>query len=66
MNTTELVTATELAKWLQVTPETVRLWSRRGRIPRVALSRKVIRYNVDAVMRALAPNAADKGGHDEA
>lgn len=56
--TTELVTARELAKRLRVAPETVRSWARRGVIPALWLSRKVVRYNPDAVVAALSTNTA--------
>ncbi len=51
---TELLTARELAKRLRVSPETVRAWARRGSIPAVRLSRKVIRFDADAVIAALS------------
>ena len=49
----ELLTAAELAARLRVRPRTVQLWARRGRIPTVRLSAKVIRFNLDAVLLAL-------------
>lgn len=55
---TELVTARELAKRLRVSPETVRAWARRGCIPTLRLSPKVIRYNPEAVMAALSTTPA--------
>lgn len=51
---TELLTARELAKRLRVSTETIRTWARRGRIPTVRLSPKVIRYNCEAVLSALS------------
>jgi len=51
---TELLTARELAKRLRVSPETVRAWARRGSIPTLRLSPKVIRYNAEAVLAALS------------
>ncbi len=51
---TELLTARELAKRLRVSPETVRAWARRGCIPTLRLSPKVIRYNAEAVLAALS------------
>lgn len=50
----ELVSAVQVAKALQVKPETVRIWSRTGRIPVLRLTRKVIRYDLGAVLTALA------------
>lgn len=49
---TELLTARELGSRLRVSPETVRAWGRRGFIPTVRLSRKVIRFNLQAVLEA--------------
>ena len=58
---TELLTARELAKRLRVSPETVRAWARRGSIPTLRLSRKVVRYDAEAVLAALASMPV-KGG----
>ena len=54
--TTELLTADELADRLRVRPATIRLWSRRGRITRIRISGKVIRFDVLAVIEALQTN----------
>lgn len=54
MPESDLLTAAELAKRLQVTPDTVREWTRRGTIPRLRLSAKVIRYDLRRVLEALA------------
>lgn len=58
---TELLTAREMAKRLRVSPETVRAWGRRGCIPSLRLSRKAIRYNLEAVLTAISTPSA-KGG----
>jgi excisionase family DNA binding protein len=55
---TELLTARDLAKRLRVSPDTVRAWARRGSIPTLRLSRKVIRYNAEAVLAALSTTPA--------
>jgi predicted site-specific integrase-resolvase len=49
----EILTAEELAARLKVRPATIREWGRDGRIPTVRITPKVIRYDVDAVMRSL-------------
>lgn len=54
MDEREVLTAEELAERLRVRPGTVREWARRGVIPRLALSPKVIRFELDAVLAALA------------
>ena len=56
--TTELLTTRELAKRLRVSPETIREWARRGCIPTLRLSPKVIRYNAEAVLAALSTTRA--------
>jgi excisionase family DNA binding protein len=54
MKPSELLNAIELAKQLKVSPSTVRAWARAGRIPVLRLSRKAIRFDLDAVMRAVS------------
>ena len=53
MSERELLTAEELADRLRVQPGTVRQWSRRGWIPAVRLSPKVVRYELPAVIEAM-------------
>ena len=48
-----IVKTDELARQLGVTPETVRRWARRGLIPSMRVSPKVIRFDVDEVTRVL-------------
>lgn len=62
---TELLTARELAKRLRVSPETVRAWARRGSIPTLRLSPKVIRYNAEAVLAALSTTPAKGVSRDK-
>jgi hypothetical protein len=50
--TTELLTRADLAARLGVRPHTIGIW-RAGRIPARRLSPKVVRYDLDAVLRAL-------------
>ena len=49
----ELLTAGELAVRLKVRPETVRAWARSGRIPVIRFSRKVLRFDIEAVRCAI-------------
>jgi len=63
----ELLTSEQLAHRLQVKPETVRAWGRDGRIPRICMSAKVIRYDPVAVIKSLKerlPRLAARDGGD--
>ena len=60
MSKTDLLTAEELAGRLHVRPSTVREWARRGKIPTVRLSPKVVRYSVAAVIQTVSN--ARRGG----
>ena len=53
MDATELLTADELAGRLRVRAATIRLWGRQGRIPRIEISAKVIRYDPAAIIQFL-------------
>ena len=53
MEVAELLTADELAKRLKISPHTVRLWSRDGKIPTVWLSRTTRRFVYGDVLRTL-------------
>lgn len=53
MAQTELLTSEQLARRLQVKPETIRRWGREGRIPRVEISAKVIRFDAATVVEHL-------------
>jgi len=50
----KLLTAEQLAKELRVGVETVTDWGRSGRIPRIKISHKIIRFDRDAVLFALS------------
>ncbi len=50
----KLVTAEQLAKELSVGVETIETWGRTGRIPRIRISRKIIRYDRNVVLAALS------------
>jgi excisionase family DNA binding protein len=48
----------ELAGFLGVQPDTVRRWARAGMIPAVRISRRVMRFEPDQVVRALRRRAS--------
>ena len=50
---TELLSAEELAERLHLKAETVRSWARRGLIPKVQFTPKVIRFDLAAVVEAV-------------
>ena len=56
---TELFTAEEIAEKLNIKPSTLMMWGRQHKIPRVKVSHKIIRYNYEAVKKALL-KMADK------
>jgi excisionase family DNA binding protein len=56
-----LLTAPEVASRLKVTAKTVRTWARAGRIPSFQLSQRGLRFDWEAVMRALASPADNPG-----
>jgi excisionase family DNA binding protein len=60
----KLLTAKEIARELNVSPSTITDWGRQGKIPRVKVSHKIIRYDPEAVQSALLKMAADKGGNN--
>jgi len=57
VNETELLTVDQLADRLHVRPRTVQAWARRGRIPAVKLSAKVVRFDWCAVLATLRNQA---------
>lgn len=61
---TRLITTSELASCLGVTSDTIRKWTREGRIPCLRVGQKTLRFDVDAVMISLAATdpPAPKGG----
>lgn len=54
---TTLVTTAEQAKNLRICTETLRRWTRDGKVPCVRLSARVIRYEPSAVLAALEAQA---------
>ena len=60
MNDCELVTAERLAEQLVVAPTTVKAWARRGVIPSVRVSPKIISFDPAEVVQALRAHAAER------
>ena len=59
----ELLKTIDLARRLQVRPNTIRRWVRRGLIPVLRVSPKVMRFDLAAVLHALQDRGiAGKGG----
>jgi excisionase family DNA binding protein len=56
----QLETAEQIAAVLNVSPKTVKTLARAGRIPRVCLSRTLIRYDREAVLAALNNSQASE------
>lgn len=54
MDAPELITADEIARHFGVTVPTVNRWVRKGLIPYVRVSRKVVRFNMSEVQSALS------------
>lgn len=61
---TRLITTSELASRLGVTSDTIRKWTRDGRIPCLRVGQKTLRFDADAVMAVLEANdsRATEGG----
>lgn len=57
----ELLTTEELARRLKISPHTVRIWSRDGKIPTVWLSSTVRRFDPEAVLSTLNARQSQKG-----
>lgn len=55
----DLLTREELAERLGVSPITIGLWSRQGKIPTRRFSHKVVRYSLEAVVSALEKGHSD-------
>ena len=55
-----LLTAEELSNLLRVRPATIRIWTRKGIIPAIRVTRKVIRYDRREVEQALRRRAATR------
>lgn len=61
MEHTEILTAEELSKRLKVSPDTVLLWAQQGKIPKIKVSAKTVRFDWQEVVRALTATDG-KGG----
>jgi len=57
----DLVTAEELGKRLNLTPDTIRRWARSKIIPSLKLSGKVVRFDIDEVEEALRKRGEKNG-----
>lgn len=57
---TEFLTARQLAEYLQVSETTVHRLRRRGLIPSVKLTDRIVRFNLKDVRSALTRNASRK------
>lgn len=49
----ELLTKEQVARLLRVSPGTVSRWANEGKIPRIVISPKIIRYDAAEVFRFL-------------
>ncbi|MFA6242040.1 MAG: helix-turn-helix domain-containing protein [Candidatus Hydrogenedentales bacterium] len=59
----ELVTAEEIADRLCLRPSTIKRWAQENIIPALRLSGKVVRFDPEAVERALRARAAQTQPH---
>ena len=57
-----LITTSELAERLGVTSDTIRKWTREGRIPCLRVGRKTLRFDLAAVLDALGYGEPRDGG----
>ena len=60
MTATRLLTAEELAEQLRLTTNTVRAYARRGLIPAIRITPKVIRYDPERVRQALQTRSDER------
>lgn len=56
----ELLTAAELAARIRVRPDTIKAWSRRGRIPAIRITPKIIRFDLDAVLASFQTTTIER------
>jgi len=57
-----LITTSELAERLGVTSETIRKWTREGRIPCLRIGRKTLRFDLAAVLDTFGYGEPLEGG----
>lgn len=57
-----LLTADEVAAALKITPATVYRWAKAGRLERVALGGRLVRYTPESVERLIHPSTSDTAG----
>jgi excisionase family DNA binding protein len=57
----KLLTAEQLARELRVGAETIVGWGRSGKIPRIRISRKIVRFDRDAVLKVLSAQGQGNG-----
>jgi DNA-binding CsgD family transcriptional regulator len=60
-----LVTAEEIARLIGIAPRTVRHWGRMGKIPRVKITAKVVRFDLGDVLKALKSSRPTKLREDD-
>ncbi len=60
MKEKELLKAEAVAKELKVSTSTVARWGRENKIPRIIISPKIIRYNLEAVILCLEGKGSAK------
>jgi excisionase family DNA binding protein len=58
----QFLTASEIAEELGVSTSTVAQWGRLGKIPRVKVSHKIIRFDREAVLSALSQAGKEQNG----
>lgn len=62
MTVAELLTALQLAARLHVSPRTVRDWARRGVVPSVRPSPKIVRFEWEAVLEVIRSRGTGQRG----
>ena len=60
----ELLTKQEMAARLRVSPATVLLWARNGRIPVIRINERTLRYDENAVLESLRHGRMEGRGHE--